>query len=303
MESTESDKLRGIFPVIPTLFCDDDSLDLDSLRKVVRFALEAGAHGVVFPGVASEYNFLTPEERGRLISLVAEEIDGRIPIVGGASAPSSKEVIAAGRQAAECGIRILMVMAPSGLGSDLDAHRQFFAEIGEALPEAEIMLQNAPVPIGAGLAAEAIAEIVASNPSITYIKEETLPSGPAISHLKKAAAPHLKGIFGGGGARYIIDELNRGAHGAMPAIELTDLHVQLYRAFSNSEEDRARQLYRNSLPLLVSQAVFRMRLTKYVLSKRGIATALHVRAPLPELDEFTRQDIDSMLSELNEVLA
>jgi 4-hydroxy-tetrahydrodipicolinate synthase len=49
---------------------------------------------------------------------------------------------------------------------------------------------------------------------------------------------------------------------------------------------------------LVSQAVYRMRFTKYVLGKRGIANAPAVRAPLPELDEFTRLDIDNMLSDL-----
>ena len=48
--------LRGIFPVIPTVFHDDGRVDPQPLRAVLRFALNAGAHGVVFPGVASEYN-------------------------------------------------------------------------------------------------------------------------------------------------------------------------------------------------------------------------------------------------------
>ena len=141
--------LQGIFPVIPTLFTDDNALDLDAQRQVVQFALNVGSHGVVFPGVASEYNFLTPEERGTLIALVAEEVDGRIPIVGGASAATAVEVIVAGQQAAASGIHHLMIMAPNGLGKDLDAHRAFFAEIAKALPQAEIILQNAPTPIGA----------------------------------------------------------------------------------------------------------------------------------------------------------
>ena len=303
MPDSSSQTLSGIFPVIPTLFRDDDSLDLEAQRKVVRFALEAGAHGVVFPGVASEYNLLTPEERGQLIQLVSEEIGGRIPIVGGASAPTAEEAIVAGKQAAENGINILMIMAPGGFGVDLEAHREFYEAIATALPHAEIMLQNAPSPIGAGLDADAIASLVEGNPSITYIKEETLPSGPAISALQQANIPHLKGVFGGGGARFIIDELNRGALGAMPAIELSDLHIALYQAHVESEGERARVLYRNSLPLLVSQSIYRMRLTKYVLKKRGVVDALHVRAPLPELDECTQRDIDQMLADLESSLS
>ncbi len=290
--------LQGIFPVIPTLFTDDDALDLESQRQVVRFAIDAGAHGLVFPGVASEYNFLTPEERGELIDLVANEVAGRIPIIGGASAPTAPEVIAAGQRVMACGIRHLMIMAPKELGSDLAAHQRFFAEVASALPDAEIILQNAPNPVGAGLDAAALIELASGNPAITYVKEETLPSGPSITALQAAAIPHLNAIFGGGGARYIIDELNRGALGAMPAVELTDLHVALWNAEKAGDHDRARELYRLSLPLLVSQTIYRMRLTKFVLKERGITSALRVRASLPELDDFTRRDVAQMVADL-----
>ncbi len=291
--------LKGIFPVIPTLFTDDNVVDPDSLRRVVRFALSAGAHGVVFPGVASEYNFLSSEERGDLMAVVFDEVGGRVPIIGGASAATSEEVVVAGQQARQHGIDHLMIMAPSGLGQDLDAHREFFVRITAELTDVQIILQNAPTPIGAGLNADAIAALAAANPAITYTKEETLPSGPAITALRAAEIPHLKGVFGGGGARYIIDELNRGAIGALPAVELTDLHVAIYNAHTAGNFDRARELYRISLPLLASQMIYRMRLTKYVLQQRGITDRLNVRAPLPELDDFARRDIDTMLTDLD----
>jgi dihydrodipicolinate synthase/N-acetylneuraminate lyase len=290
--------LKGIFPVIPTLFKDDDKVDPGAVRSVVRFALDAGAHGVVFPGVASEYNFLSVEERGELMSVVFDEVGGRVPIIGGASAATSEEAIVAGQYAKDHGIAHLMIMAPSGLGQDVDAHRDFFARITAQLADVEIILQNAPSPIGAGLKADAIASLVEANPAITYTKEETLPSGPVITELLAKDIPQLNGVLGGGGARYIIDELNRGALGALPAVELTDLHVAIYEAHTTGDFDRARELYRNSLPLLACQMIYRMRLTKYVLKKRGIIDRLHVRAPLPELDEFTRQDIDTMVEDL-----
>ncbi len=290
--------LKGIFPVIPTLFKDDDKVDPGAVRSVVRFALDAGAHGVVFPGVASEYNFLSVEERGELMSVVFDEVGGRVPIIGGASAATSEEAIVAGQYAKDHGIAHLMIMAPSGLGQDVDAHRDFFARITAQLADVEIILQNAPSPIGAGLKADAIASLVEANPAITYTKEETLPSGPVITELLAKEIPQLNGVLGGGGARYIIDELNRGALGALPAVELTDLHVAIYEAHAAGDFDRARELYRNSLPLLACQMIYRMRLTKYVLKQRGIIDRLHVRAPLPELDEFTRQDIDTMVEDL-----
>lgn len=290
--------LQGIFPVLPTLFTARDELDLVAQRRVVRFALEGGAQGIVFPGVASEYSHLSLPEREQLLALVAEAVGGKVPLVGGASAPTAGEVIAAGTIAMRHGIRHLMIMAPVGLGPDVAAHRTFFQQIAAGLPDAEIILQNAPAPTGAGLGAKAIIELAAGVPAITYIKEETLPSGPAITALRAANLPNVRGVFGGGGARYIIDELGRGACGAMPAVELTDLHVALWQAYVSGEQVEARRLYRVSLPLLVSQAIYRMRLTKYVLARRAIADARHVRAPLPEMDASTQRDIDTMLADL-----
>jgi len=290
--------IKGILPVIPTLFTDDDTVDPGALRSVVRFALDAGAHGVVFPGVASEYNFLSDEERGGLMSVVFDEVGGRVPIIGGASASTSEEAIVAGQHAKDHGINHLMIMAPSKLGRDVDAHREFFARITTELTDVEVILQNAPSPIGAGLNADAIASLVEANPAITYTKEETLPSGPVITVLRAKEIPQLKGVLGGGGARYIIDELNRGALGALPAVELTDLHVAIYEAHTAGDFERARELYRYSLPLLGCQMIYRMRLTKYVLKQRGSTDRQHVRAPLPELDKFTRQDIDTMVEDL-----
>lgn len=290
--------LQGIFPVIPTLFTARNELDLAGQRRVIRFALDAGAHGLVFPGVASEYSHLSLPEREQLLALVAAETAGKVPLVGGASAPTPNEVIAAGTLAMQHGIRHLMIMAPVGLGADVAAQRTFFQQVAAGLPGAEIILQNAPTPTGAGLTAKAIIEIAASVPAITFIKEETLPSGPAITALRAAAIPNVRGVFGGGGARYIIDELDRGACGAMPAVELTDLHVALWSADASGDRAQARRLYRLSLPLLTAQAVYRMRLTKLVLAQRGIADAQHVRASLPEMDAFTERDVATMLGDL-----
>ena len=290
--------LQGILPVIPSLFDADNRIATNSIRRVVRFALDSGAHGIVFPGVASEYNFLSTAEREELIAAVADEVDGKVPILGGASASTAEEVVNAIAQVQKHGIRHVMIMAPQQLGQDTEAHLKFFESVVQNTSDVAVVLQNAPSPIGAGLSTAALSKIVAAVPAITYVKEETLPSGPTITDLVQNRVGHLKGVLGGGGARYLVDELNRGAIGALPAVELTDLHVQLFNSYRAGRHQYARDLYRASLPLLACQMVYRMRLTKYVLMRRGITSELHVRAPLPELDDFAKRDVDTMLQDL-----
>ena len=116
-------------------------------------------------------------------------------------------------------------------------------------------------------------------------------------------SPKSVGVLGGGGARYLVDELKRGAHGAMPAVELTDLHVAIWDAWRAGDEARARSLYTLSLPLLIQQAVFRMRLTKEVLRLRGVLAHTGVRDPLPELDDGDRAEIATLVAALDDALA
>ncbi|SDR48051.1 dihydrodipicolinate synthase family protein [Pseudovibrio sp. Tun.PSC04-5.I4] len=288
--------LNGILPVLPTPFLPEGGVDLTALKSVVSFALECGVNGVVYPGFASEVEALTGDERAELLKIVVTTVNGRIPIVAGASAPTPEQVIGHGRVAMDLGVNHLMVQPPKELGAENVA--AFMAEVSAGLPGVEIILQNAPAPRGDDLSPQTILDILEQVPAVTYVKEETLPAGPAIEHILANAPAHLKGVIGGGGARYILDEYQRGACAAMPAIEIADLHVEMDAAWRCGDRAKARDLYVRTLPLLALQALYRMRLTKHTLMKRGVITHIGVRAPTPNLDKAAVADIDGNLVEL-----
>ncbi|NTA84339.1 dihydrodipicolinate synthase family protein [Agrobacterium tumefaciens] len=290
--------LKGILPVLPTPFLADGGIDEAGMKRLVIFALDKGVDGVVFPGFASEVETLNAAERAALLKIVVDLVAGRVPVVAGASAADWRHVVEHGRAASALGIRHLMVQVPKSVGTDAPALIEFLGRIVEALPEVEIILQNAPAPRGSDLSPQAIVEIVRALPQVTYVKEETLPAGPAISHIVAHAPSTLKGVIGGGGARYILDEYARGATAAMPALEIAEEHVAIDRALVAGRQEEARRIYVRTLPLLVLQAVYRMRLTKYVLARRGVIEGVGVRAPTPELDAAAIADIDANLVEL-----
>ncbi|MBO0133713.1 dihydrodipicolinate synthase family protein [Agrobacterium burrii] len=295
--------LKGILPVLPTPFLADGGIDEAGMKRLVVFALDKGVDGVVFPGFASEVETLNAAERATLLKIVVDVVAGRVPVVAGASAADWRDVVEHGRAASALGIRHLMVQPPKSVGTDAPALIEFLGRIVEALPEVEIILQNAPAPRGSDLSPQAIVEIVRALPRVTYVKEETLPAGPAISHIIAHAPSTLKGVIGGGGARYILDEYARGATAAMPALEIAEEHVAIDRALVAGRQEEARRIYVRTLPLLVLQAVYRMRLTKYVLARRGVIEGVGVRAPTPELDAAAIADIDANLVELGLVAA
>jgi dihydrodipicolinate synthase/N-acetylneuraminate lyase len=291
--------LSGILPVLPTPFTEEGGVDSAAMRRLVRFALDAGVDGVVFPGFASEVETLTADERETLLQVCVEEAGKAVPVVAGASAPTAEEVIGYGGKALVLGVRHLMIQPPKTLGSSAEAVAAFMGVVSRGLPEARIILQNAPAPRGSDLSPETIHAVVGRVPAITHVKEETLPAGPAISRVLERAPPHLAGVIGGGGARYILDEYTRGASAAMPALEIAAHHVALDRAYRSGNRELAREIYVRTLPLLTLQAVYRMRLTKHVLMRRGICENTIVRAPTPELDAQAIADIDACLAEID----
>ena len=285
--------ISGVFPVLPTPFDEQGAPDVAGLRTLVRYMLSCGVDGITYPGVASEVGKLSVPERLELTTAVLTEVAGRVPVIAGVSSGDAEITIALARAAVSAGATALMVADPP---DRLTAQEQiaYFSQIAVAVPSATLMLQNVPLPVGAGLDPNVLLEILAAVPSIRYIKEETLPSGQRLTE--------LLGVFGGAGGRYITDELRRGAAGTMPAIELAEVHVALFAAHRAGDHAKVRELFTRMLPVLNVQAVFRWSLTKYVLQKRGLIPCMKQRMPGPLLDAMDQADVDAFLTDIHDLL-
>ena len=78
-------RITGIFNILATPFHANFSVDYDSLRKLVRFQMEIGAHGLTILGVLGEAAKLSVDERKAVMDTVVETVAGAIPIVVGTS--------------------------------------------------------------------------------------------------------------------------------------------------------------------------------------------------------------------------
>lgn len=293
--------LSGVLPILPTIFSPSGTIDEAGTRRVVEYIVASGAQGIVFPGLASEYETLSRAERLHMTRLIGSWIGNRVPFIVGASAVATDDAIAFAAAGAEAGAIAAMVLTPKSFADDPAGMRDFYRAVhrGSGI---DIMLQNAPAPMGIGLPLDQVAELARAVDGIRYVKEEAPPSGQRITKLTELAGDSLLAVFGGAGARHVIDELTRGAKGTMPACEITELHVAMVDRFRHRDEAGARDLFERTLPLLNMQAVFRWRLTKAVLERRGLIDSTFVRAPGPELDRYDRLELDALLARLADLL-
>ena len=300
MNQGAAPSLTGVFPIVATPFGAAGDPDAGDLARVVEFIVRAGADGLVFPGVASEFETLTGDERRALVGVVATALGGRRPLVVGVSAADTATAVALTRHAREHGAAAVMAMAPASMKDDPVALAAYYHAIAaEGVP---VILQNAPAPAGCALSPERVAEIVVGTPGVEYVKEEVLPCGQRMTRVLALATRNLRGVFGGAGGRYITDELARGACGTMPACELVDLHVAQFACHRRGDAAGVRRLFNRMLPLLNFQAVFRMAMTKEVLRRRGVIRATRVRAAGPALDAGDVAELDRLLADIADLV-
>lgn len=288
--------LHGVLPIVSSPFTAGGALDLESLATLADFIVGAGAHGVVYPAIASEFATLTPDERKQGVDTVAEAIAGRLPFVVAISDEQPALSARHARHAEAVDAAAVMLMAPRSAGQSADAVVAFFQEAlsGTTLP---VILQNAPPPLGSSLTVETVRTICERVPQVTYVKEEVVPCGPRISALLEGVAS-LAGVFGGAGGRFVLDELTRGATGSMPACEATEYHVELYKAFRAGRHVEARRAFTTLLPLLNVGSAYRTPVTKHILVRRALIANAYHRDENPALDAVARAELDTIWTEL-----
>ncbi|MCO5125285.1 MAG: dihydrodipicolinate synthase family protein, partial [Rhizobacter sp.] len=78
---------RGVYLIAVTPFTDSGSLDLASTDRMVDFAIDSGVTGLTVLGIMGEATKLTAEESRTFVASVLARVEGRVPVVVGASAP------------------------------------------------------------------------------------------------------------------------------------------------------------------------------------------------------------------------
>ena len=294
-------RFYGAFPILATPFLEDESIDWDGLRKLVRFEMDAGVHGLALFGMASEAYTLTAEEKDRILDIVKEEVAGKLPLIVGSGHTSLHGAIALSQKAEKEGADALMVMAPSQVKPDAKRLYDYYAGIAGAV-NIPIMIQDAPGASGVNLPVATIARLQKEFENVQYIKVEAPPTIMKISDVLDATNGELT-VFGGMNGMYMYEEFVRGSVGTMPACEFPEIAVAVFEAFRSGDLQKARAIFVRHLPLLRMGTLpgYAMAIHKEILRRRGVIAAGVARNPNAPLDARLHEDIDLLMKELETI--
>lgn len=288
---------RGIFPVLQTPLTEDGQLDFDSMKREVNFCIQAGTHGLVYPVLGGEFQFLSREERQKMVEVVISEANNRVPVVTGVADVNKDGAVDHARHAAKMGANAVIALPPSNAAGKKGEIREYYEAIAQAVKPIPVFIQHTHADMDVAMLLYLL-EIE----NIQYIKEEMHPSAHNISALLEKVGNSCSGVFGGAHGRWMLSELHRGASGFMPAAEMTDIHVQIWDAYQSGDESGARDIFNQLLPLMNLITILGLKVCKEVLVMRGVLKSAKMRMPgALSLDEEDKRELGIIVDELRPI--
>jgi len=167
-----SDPFRGIFPALVTPMTATEEIDLPVLATHVDHLIDVGGvHGVIPLGSTGEFYALSAREREAVMQTTIEAVDGRVPVVVGANAPSTRDVVHFSQKAEQAGAAGVLLAAPYYSLPSSDELFEHFRSVDQAIG-IPIMLYNYPGRTGVDLVPDLI-ERLAELENVQYVKESS----------------------------------------------------------------------------------------------------------------------------------
>ena len=161
---------KGSYVAMVTPF-RDGKLDEEGIRSLVEFHVENGTHGIVACGTTGESATLSHEEHDRVVELVIEQVNGRIPVIAGSGSNSTAEAVQRTQYAMRAGADGALLVAPYYNKPTQEGLYQHFRAIAESA-DIPIVLYNVPGRTVVQIAPDTVARL-SEIPNIVGIKEAT----------------------------------------------------------------------------------------------------------------------------------
>ncbi|MES1981873.1 MAG: 4-hydroxy-tetrahydrodipicolinate synthase [Pseudomonadota bacterium] len=163
--------IKGSIVAIVTPMHEDGSLDLAAFRALIDFHVEQGSDGIVVAGTTGESPTVNVAEHETLIQVAVEHAAGRIPVLAGTGANSTREAIELAAFSKSAGADASLTVVPYYNKPTQEGLYLHFRAIAEAVDMPHI-LYNVPSRTGADLHNDTVLRL-AQIENIIGIKDAT----------------------------------------------------------------------------------------------------------------------------------
>ena len=163
--------LSGIIPPLVTPLVDNETLDVESLERLIEHLIQGGVHGLFVLGTTGEEQSLSYDVRKQMIKESCRINRGRLPLLACITDTSIVESIKLAKVAADCGADGVVSAPPYYFATGQPELAQFYEELVPQLP-LPVFLYNMPSHVKVSFAPDTVARI-AKNPQVVGFKDSS----------------------------------------------------------------------------------------------------------------------------------
>lgn len=292
-------QMRGAFIIAATPYKDeaDKPVDFEDLAAEVDYLHTCGVQGMVWPQMASEFAFLSEDERMQGMETLAKAAKGKSPaLVLGVQAPNKQQMLAYARHAQNLRPDAVIAMPPSEAAS-LDEYRDYYAALCKAV-DLPVFIQTTGGAKGLLPTVEMIVDLAREFPNFGYVKEEAKPVIERLTELAEHRPNPIKSVFSGAAGKGWTYEMRLGFDGTMPGAMFADVYALLWELHLKGDRRKMREVF-SKLLLMVNLDQQIPGVRNYVFRKRGIFKTAVSRRANYSWNEAQRAEIDWNLDGLS----
>lgn len=239
---------KGSGVALVTPFLQNGDVDYEGLRRLVDFHVEHKTDAIIVCGTTGESATQSVEEHLESISVVAEQANGRIPVIAGAGSNDTNTAIEISQESEKCGVDGLLIVTPYYNKCTQGGLVQHYTKVAEST-DLPIIMYNVPSRTGCNILPETAVRIAKEVKNVVAIKE----ASGNISQVAKLAsiADGCIDIYSGNDDQ-IIPLLSLGGKGVISVLSNvapTQTH-DMVRAYLDGDVKKACDMQLESIELI-----------------------------------------------------
>ncbi len=299
----ESKPLCGIIPPLVTPLKDNETLDVESLERLIEHLIAGGVHGLFILGTTGEEQSLSYAVRQQMIRESARINNGRLPLLVCVTDTSIVESVRLANVAAECGADGVVSAPPYYFATGQPELAQFYEELVPQLP-LPVFLYNMPSHVKVNFAPDTVWRI-AQNPRVIGFKDSSANAVYFQSVMYKMKERRDFAMLVGP-EEMTGESVLLGAHGGINggANMFPELYVAMYEAARTHDIQRVLQLQEYIMKISTSIYTVGKHGSSYLkglkcaLSILGIINDDFVASPFYKFEQPERDKIRKALGQL-----
>jgi 4-hydroxy-tetrahydrodipicolinate synthase len=291
-----NNRITGVIVPVVTPVDEQDRVDEDAYRALLRFLVGSGVHGIFAGGTAGEGPLLTLEEWERMAVIAFEECHGKVHLLGGTLDTSTRRVIEKAKILASIGYENYVVLPTFYLKIKLpNEHLRLFGECKEAVSDLNMVVYNLPSIAGSSIPVEVMCEMTRRG-WITCCKDSS-EDMVYFDRLLAEAGPLGLGVLIGSEV-HAAQVLLKGAQGIVPVSANFEPSTYLAAFVARQNAEKMKEI-ENRIVSVVHNVLLQPRswlsAAKYASSSLGFGSGRPI-SPTEPLSQAERQQVDRFLA-------